>query len=205
MNFSEQELEDWLWENPDGGEIEHWIGRQTELPSGRLDLLGVNPAMPADSLSLFELKAVPLTSDALSQVCRHANDLSQIHGVGRVAKTVICPGGVSNKLQFEADALGVAIRQVCITFAISEAWGFTEDALDYHRNIRNEKTMKCGHLRMLKVRAEAVDFLGQLVDSADAQQFEAINALNHDLLECDVDLWRLRKRWKELQELEAAK
>lgn len=71
-NWSERELEDWLWEHPEalGCQGLRWIGRQVPLPSGqRVDLLGVTEHKDYKSgIIIAELKAVTADGEALSQL-----------------------------------------------------------------------------------------------------------------------------------------
>jgi len=69
--ISERQLEDWI--------VEHWddvpftgdyIGRQIELPHGRLDLLGF-----LDVAQVIELKARPLKEKDIGQLLRYTGDI----------------------------------------------------------------------------------------------------------------------------------
>ncbi len=74
--ISEREFEDWLVANPEaieeGMEI---VGRQIELPHGRLDLLGF-----CRYAYVIELKAEPLRERDVAQVMRYVADVGQILG-----------------------------------------------------------------------------------------------------------------------------
>lgn len=83
VNLLEKDVENWIYENPDQfscdgstcGPIERWIGRQYTLPSGIVDLIGVNSK---GYLVIIEVKNVPITKAALTQVTRYATDIAII-------------------------------------------------------------------------------------------------------------------------------
>lgn len=133
VSLSEKDIENWLWENPQSVGVEKWVARQFRVPSGIIDLLGVddyqNPVV-------VEVKNVELTAAAILQVCRYANDVSRIvQSIGMkineayVSKTVVFRGNISNELQYEANAVDVSLRsfQVNYDLKISGRWGWTAE------------------------------------------------------------------------------
>lgn len=89
VNITEKDIEDWLYENPYSLQLGRWttigwLARQLRLPSGIADLVGViemNIDVNGDrprSISVVEVKNVPITSDALGQVVRYAEDVREV-------------------------------------------------------------------------------------------------------------------------------
>lgn len=79
-NWSERELEDWLWEHPEAlgcahGPSEHFelIDRQTVFPWGRLDLLGIVRGVKGARIVIVELKARKATRRDVGQAMMYAN------------------------------------------------------------------------------------------------------------------------------------
>jgi hypothetical protein len=159
VHLAEKDIEDWLWENPQeldvfGIPIERWIGRQVQLPSGVADLIGIRNS----TLVVVEVKNTELTADALTQVYRYAYDIEQMQGVWSldrlesgeweyeeftffgVAKVVIFKGGVSNKLLYEANALGVDLRSftVSLSLDLGSSWRWTQKKRDEIDNQRKQ-------------------------------------------------------------------
>lgn len=80
-NWSERELEDWLWEHPEAlhavGPRLRWLGRQVTLPNGSIiDLLGMQCG-EKPSLTVVELKACEADGRALAQLLSYMYLLSQ--------------------------------------------------------------------------------------------------------------------------------
>jgi len=165
MQFPEKVLEDWLLGNPDAySDCEHefhWIGRQIHVASGIIDLLGVEvkPSARDDSyysiLHIVELKAEPAKSRHLTQVCRYAQDIefgcdSLGLNVG-IIKAVLATDIQNNCIQFEADALGVELREVSPAFSVSGPWGFKAEAREEHEkiNIRECEKIACSILEIV--------------------------------------------------------
>lgn len=130
VNLSEKDIEDWLFDNPKELGIEKWIGRQFDVPSGRIDLLGiwetnfVGISIPV----VVEVKNVTVDSFALTQVCRYAKDIEEIlitrdEWMEReekpwVRKIVVGKESVDNRIMFEAYALNVDIHTFSVQFKL---------------------------------------------------------------------------------------
>jgi len=164
MNFTEKELEDWLYENPNEflpGREFHWCGRQVRVASGIIDLLGFEKIESHDySIHVVELKAEPAKSEHLTQVCRYAADIRsccQKQGdFVYVTRTLIAPGYLQPKFQFEADSVGVLVREVQTEFNITGKWAFTATARgDYSQT--NEKVWLNNIKPMVDEHIEARD------------------------------------------------
>lgn len=142
MKFLERELEDYLWENPDeyyngSGEF-RWCGRQVQVASGILDLLGLEYTNDGYfSLHLIELKADNLRPSHVAQVCRYAADLepAMYGSIADIKKVLIGPGACADDVQFSADAMDVVIRQAECKFSISGSWGWKDEAKERHEEI----------------------------------------------------------------------
>lgn len=81
IEYSEKDIEDWLWENPDKVDwVDGWIERQLVLPNNsRLDLLGFkthNGKM--NRLVLVELKANPIQKEDLHQILLYFSELKYL-------------------------------------------------------------------------------------------------------------------------------
>lgn len=136
VQLSEKDIEDWLWENPQaiesyGRVVKEWIGRQVIVPSGRIDLLGINRA---DGLVVVEVKNVVFESKHLTQVQRYARDLEDVYFelTGEpfpVWKFLIGPFEPDNTVLMEADAMD--IRIICIDYHLnadlSGPWFFNKE------------------------------------------------------------------------------
>lgn len=113
VNLKERDIEDYLYENPgcvttkSGFEVDHWIARQLQVPSGIIDLLGVSTANEA---VVAEVKNVAVDSRALAQVCRYAKDIEEILSLmtnyGWPEKVVVGPE-IEDTAIFEANALEI--------------------------------------------------------------------------------------------------
>lgn len=87
MNLCEKDIEDWLYENPEAVSyismipagsskcktITKWIGRQFEVPSGIIDLLGINDH---GEIVVVEVKLGAIDGKAIAQCARYALDIS---------------------------------------------------------------------------------------------------------------------------------
>jgi len=151
VNLYEKDIEDWLWENPQvvranyiSSIVHHWLGRQIEVPSGIIDLLGVTEE---GIVSVVEVKNTEINAKTLTQVCRYAADIESIqHNYWELAplppifKTVICKGEISDrKMLFEANALNVIVQtfKVRLSLDIDGLWGWTKE---YSKDLRNHYT-----------------------------------------------------------------
>lgn len=144
MQFSERELEDWFFENPKQfiaatscccGKF-YWIGRQVQVPSGIIDLLGICGCREwYPTLYVVELKADQLRSSAIGQVVRYSKDISQAldeaaeDGVYNITQWCIGVGSIRDDVQYEADALDVQLLTVEHTYAVRGPWTWTEEKL----------------------------------------------------------------------------
>lgn len=201
MNFSEKELEDWCYKNPMSLGIERWVGRQLVIPSGILDLVGIADESCPGNLTLFELKAVPLKSSAVLQVCRYAADLERLSGVDEVIKICIGPGGVSDELLFAADAVGVTLKNLEPSFFISGGWGFNEEAKTEARSAIDKLERENWWFRYLAVRSMTV----RAIYSAE-KNYAATESLLLDIAndyEIDIE-YLLRHRNKATMEAKSA-
>lgn len=163
MDFSEEELEDWLYENPDEVDfVDRWIARQLELPSGRLDLLGVVGNIPV----VVEVKREAIKASALTQVTRYAADIAQVLNYDyEVQKICVGTGGVSNQLLFEAQALDIELYTVECHFQVGGPWAFTKEATLRHEKARDELRSRLP-LLLLVLQRETIDTLRRMVNSA---------------------------------------
>lgn len=109
VNLSEKDIEDWIEVNPDCFGIYEWIERQYPIPSGKADLFGMDQHGNA---VVIEVKNIPLTSDAVAQVCRYAHDVRLAldkagkYGV-EVRKFLVGKRPEDRAVLFEAAALNV--------------------------------------------------------------------------------------------------
>lgn len=129
MNFSEKELEDWFFSNPqEFYKPVEWQQRQLKLPSGIADVVGIGTdGYTEGDIFVVELKAVELKSRDICQVIRYREDLRR--GVeGRDAHACLVGiGGVSKQLVFEARAACVSLITVEASFKLSGAWSLNDE------------------------------------------------------------------------------
>jgi hypothetical protein len=138
VSLAERDIEDFLWENPSSvWNVERWIARQMDVPSGRIDLLGVNRQMDP---VVVEVKNVAVDSACLTQVSRYANDIRKVLGL---LKTTYSPyihtiaigkGGVSKQVLFEANALGVQVMtfQIELKLLVTLPYFWSEESRERH-------------------------------------------------------------------------
>jgi hypothetical protein len=135
VQLAEKDIEDWLYENPQSLGVRKWIGRQFHVPSGIIDLLGVNEY---NYPVVVEVKNVEIDADAILQVCRYAKDIQGIVSEKTndgpffyVTKIVVGRGGISSELQYEANAVNVAVMsfQVELSLSVSGPWRFTQEKM----------------------------------------------------------------------------
>lgn len=91
MNLCEKDIEDWLFENPEAvvylGDysVAKWIGRQFEVPSGIIDLLGVDQH---GNIVVVEIKIGAIDGKAITQCARYAGDITRAYDcMGAVGDT----------------------------------------------------------------------------------------------------------------------
>lgn len=141
MEFSERDLEDWFFKNPNMfaettdcacGDF-YWVGRQIQVPSGIIDLLGICGCRSHyPTVYVVELKAEKLRSSAIGQVVRYSHDIGQAmevaaeDGIYLLSKWCIGVGRIDDAVQYEANAVGVSLITVEPTFAVRGPWGWTE-------------------------------------------------------------------------------
>lgn len=135
VNLSEEDIENWLWENPNEvrtfiGPVKEWIGRQIRLPSGIADLIGYvefeSDKIIEKLVTVIEVKNVEVTSAALTQVCRYSKDIQaliqqlyikkldydyvcSLEEEPMVIKIIVAKGEISDQLLYEANALDVSL------------------------------------------------------------------------------------------------
>ena len=133
INFLEKEIEDWIYINYKILGMEGWIGRQVKLPSGRADLIGFRNNI----IYVIEIKTGVIISEGLPQVCRYAADVQEIINqleiseIYSIQKMIICAGGITNHIMFEADALKIDLRTFDITVTASFNTGGRHRWTDY--------------------------------------------------------------------------
>lgn len=138
VNLLEKDIEDWLWDNPsairiEGTEISRWIARQFKLPSGIIDLLGVINNEGVQPV-VVEVKNTEITSEALTQVMRYANDIDSIlvspeFTLYKAEKVIIGKGFVSGETMFAAEAMGIRLYSfnVNLNLSIDGPWCWKDE------------------------------------------------------------------------------
>jgi len=145
VNLAERDIEDWLYKYPNkldlgfDRSIKKWIGRQVQVPSGRIDLLGIYEFSGHTALVVVEIKNVEFSQSAILQVCRYAFDLESISNdysyrtenriSDQVVKIVVARGTPSNQLLQEAESVNVRLMSFNISFELSIGgeWAFNRD------------------------------------------------------------------------------
>lgn len=124
VNLAEADIEQYLWENPHlvqlhGMPIERWIKRQFRIPSGILDLMGVNRL---GSLALVEIKNTELKLEHIAQVKRYAYDINAvltIHGAeDRLCNPILVGRSITDSLYRDCEACGVRVQVFDVSFKL---------------------------------------------------------------------------------------
>jgi hypothetical protein len=142
INLTEKDLQDYLWKNPlemNGFGRVKWLGRQVKVPSGTIDLLGYVRAGSKVWLVVVEVITTDFNQAAILRACRLASDIENarysfdlpagLEWGYSVFKFVIGKGQPSNQMQFEANAVSVALREygVSVSVSISPNWNFVSE------------------------------------------------------------------------------
>lgn len=116
VNLAEADIEEYLWQHPellvlshpsDRRRVDHWIGRQYEVPSGIIDLWGVTTL---SEVIVVEVKKGAINAQAIAQVCRYALDIERV--ISRFATPgntfrVVVGTSIDRQAMFECHAAGV--------------------------------------------------------------------------------------------------
>jgi len=140
VNLAEADIEQWLFDHPEkitiayNNHIQKWVGRQFKVPSGIIDLLGVDQY---GDYIVVEVKNTEITAEALTQVSRYAKDIEEIihtledwyNKEWYVLKLVIGKGEITNEIQFEANALEIVLLsfRVQMDLDLGGRWSWTEE------------------------------------------------------------------------------
>jgi len=156
VNILEADIEEYLYQNPtsirlyQGMFIKEWVARQFHVPSGVIDLLGV---ANNGCYVVVEVKNTEITSSALTQVSRYAQDIERIFSkidklhnhYNFAGKIVIGREPVTNQIIFEAEALGITLLtfDVSLSLNISSSWGWSKKYLneldDTYENLKDDR------------------------------------------------------------------
>jgi len=120
--LSEHDLETWMYDHPEIlfhflGEFK-WIAKQFEIPSGKIDLLGMSEKL--NSLILVELKISEFKEAYLTQISRYSKDLDDIQELFPtkyaipVISILIATGEPSKIVQYSANALKINLMTITI-------------------------------------------------------------------------------------------
>ena len=157
IEYSEKDIEDWMWENVDKIEIvDEWIDRQLTLRNGGIiDLLGIKKRYDHHKLVLIELKSNDIQMKDFFQVARYREHLIdtieqsgvlsfyfdtyligtdqqtslELYEYGRCLDIHICSVGFNKKNELD----------------ISGVWYYDDDYCDSLNNKQNQ-LMKSGKL-----------------------------------------------------------
>ena len=138
---SEKFLEDYFYSTPDAvrvspyydGKIDRWFGRQVEVPSGIIDLLGIS----GSNLAVVEIKNDAIKATALTQVMRYKSDIQYI--VDNILDDVLKPnvytvviglGMPSRRIILDASQMGITLITI-IDGYIQEPHRLGNDKLIY--------------------------------------------------------------------------
>ena len=138
VNLAEADIEQWLFDHPEkvtySGHIQKWVGRQFKVPSGIIDLLGID--QDGDYI-VVEVNNTEITAEALTQVSRYAKDIEEIihtledwyNKEWYVMKLIIGKGEITNEIQFEADALDIGLIsfRVQMDLDLGGRWSWTAE------------------------------------------------------------------------------
>lgn len=150
VNLAEADIEQYLWENPHLVQlhrmpIERWIKRQFRIPSGILDLMGVNSM---GSLAVVEIKNTELKLEHIAQVKRYAYDIDTvltIYGAyERLCTPILIGRSVTDSLYRDCEACGVHVQVFDVSFKLtvrSMGWGqeFYEEREQQHMQLGDDE------------------------------------------------------------------
>lgn len=156
VGIKEKDIEDFLWENPSAAStvrtiIDHWIGRQFEVPGGIIDLLGVTDD---NRLVVVEVKNVAIDASALTQVSRYAFDILQVANdiycekdsemvTPPIVHKIVIGRGIDNKTMYEAMSLGIQV----IEFDVRVSLGINTSSVRWTEAFVWERSNKLQKLR----------------------------------------------------------
>jgi len=132
MNFSELELEDYIYKNPHVLGMREWIGRQIKLPMGRLDLFGVHEQ---GMLFVVELKVIGFNYSNIAQLNRYARALEDIAAnncyapprINKMLVTQMSNISAVDLYDIEASDVYLLTYKATIGEIKFEHWGYTRD------------------------------------------------------------------------------
>lgn len=149
IRYSEKDIEDWMWNNPDEFYyVDGWLGRQMELGNGgRLDLLGYKSyANIGCALVLVELKSNPIKIDDILQVVKYRYFLKEMLDMVNIQNLQITTIVIGTDRRIHRDMLETARTLDVFLFDASinkddeikigkHPWRFT---YDYYEEITNK-------------------------------------------------------------------
>lgn len=168
VNVLECDIEDFLWEHP--GEVQFvqdgvrhmvtaWIGRQYKVYTGVIDLLGWTDT---GNLAVVEVKNVPISASAITQVLRYWNMLSMArkHNGAKVDIFPVLVGPSIGDDKFtEAFSCGVSYIEFSVDLSLrTRSFVYAKGALE---NISDDAARI------------AVDLFGEPTSTEDEQDIEA--------------------------------
>lgn len=135
LNWSERELEDWLWQHPEAMTSEphgwEWVGRQCQVGPWRMDLLGHSSSQGmANTLVVVELKCREATAVDLAQTMRY---MSAVQQATRSLPGSSCVGMIGDRIRgwlvapsFDEDVLNATrwTSGLCCSVVRQTASGF---------------------------------------------------------------------------------
>lgn len=155
VNLAEADIERYIFENPQlvcNGKrrrIDRWLRRQYRVPSGIIDLLGLDEM---GDIVVVELKNTELKRDAILQVKRYAFDIDQMMVAAGVYSShcypILIGASVGADVFLDCEACGVDVQTFRLSFSMTidrQVW--TRDFLD-ERYERHEKLSRDAEIAM---------------------------------------------------------
>lgn len=152
VNLAEADIEQWLWENPEEVQflyygtverVQRWIGRQFDVPSGIIDLMGISTT---GFVVVVEVKNTEIQPSALTQVSRYAFDVRNItewaHHYASCERdcpqvvSVVIGKSIDDKTFKEAEALQIKIVTFLVKLTLDTKCGleYSEEYREYRVN-----------------------------------------------------------------------
>ncbi len=165
INLSEKDLESYLFEHPEMVRLPYsdtpvmaWFGRQLQVPSGIIDLIGLTEN---DIIVLVELKNTEFEASHLTQIQRYSRDIEEAYTLAggchylQIIKMLIGTKPPKHTVLVEANSMDIIIKTLSINFDldIGGCWEFTEE---YNKEL-HEKLLRLSSLEVISRLAKESD------------------------------------------------
>ena len=167
VNLAEADIEQYLWENSNviqvyGHPISQWIKRQFHIPSGVLDLMGVNAA---GTLVVVEVKNTELKIEHIAQVKRYVYDIDSILLSGKLylgqCVPVLIGRSVTESVYRDCEACGVLALMFNVSLSLQVRpiyWSekFSDDRKRCHFELTEDEDLAGYISNAIELRRQAI-------------------------------------------------